>query len=851
MSIKQDRDLLKTYFETGDRPTEEEFAELIHSGINQVDDAVDVNADQNVGIGKVDAQRKLHVAGKTFIGIDSSKEPTKHSALEINAGDSHGVAITTKTNDVFNFFDDGQTLNPEPFTITDNSGRGFRFYRNASNSGSNGERLRIADNGNVGIGTQWVDPEAKLEIQGNSGDEWSDGLLRLETAAKTGDANLRMGVTAGSHSWIQSHNGKPLAINRLGNHTLLNEDGGNVGIGTATPEEKLHVAGNTEINGNVQVKGDIIGDDDNLGRLNIHASKLGSYGGSYVHMNGSKLNSNGTPNSNQGGITFVAAGDGKLNGFDFFHYNQEKDPAHPDFDNANSGNPKTWDLSMRINGEGNVGIGTNDPKEKLHVNGNIRIPKTDLFFHDNSADDNHGIGYYGAGKPFGTLNVDGPVAYGFSGGALGSNQNGNKNVALRWMSNGNVGVGIHDPDQRLDVDGSVGVKSYIRNKQLDHFAIFGAPATEVGPWLRMYPEGINNANAGNINFVTTGDGTDSSTNSFRFINYNSPLGNNGYNELLKIKGNGNTRIGNKPYSLNNIYSKLEIIGQEGTENNVHGIIRVQGNEHYNNTNLRLGVDYASNRAWIQSVNGELTLNSNKTNVGIGRANPNYLLHVGEKTSSHSGSYNYLTHWTNNIGSSGGNQSFDISIYADGRILGIEFNAHSDGRIKNITRKTNSIEDLASLQQIEITDYKMKDVIGKGNGTYKKVIGQQLRAVFPQAVSLNTEVIPDIYQIAKVKDNIIQLDTDLKLGEKVKLIFNDDSKVVEVTEVLQSGFKVNEKVDAKEVFVFGREVDDFHVVDYDAISMLNVSATQELAKKLDRQEKEIEALRKLISKQTAQ
>ena len=47
---------------------------------------------------------------------------------------------------------------------------------------------------------------------------------------------------------------------------------------------------------------------------------------------------------------------------------------------------------------------------------------------------------------------------------------------------------------------------------------------------------------------------------------------------------------------------------------------------------------------------------------------------------------------------------------------------------------------------------------------------------------------------------------------------------------------------EEVFVFGREVNDFHTVDYEAISMLNVSATQELYKRLKALEKENTALK---------
>lgn len=45
-------------------------------------------------------------------------------------------------------------------------------------------------------------------------------------------------------------------------------------------------------------------------------------------------------------------------------------------------------------------------------------------------------------------------------------------------------------------------------------------------------------------------------------------------------------------------------------------------------------------------------------------------------------------------------------------------------------------------------------------------------------------------------------------------------------------------EAAEVFVYGREVADLRSVDYDAISMLNVSATQELHRKIMTLQKEV-------------
>ena len=46
-----------------------------------------------------------------------------------------------------------------------------------------------------------------------------------------------------------------------------------------------------------------------------------------------------------------------------------------------------------------------------------------------------------------------------------------------------------------------------------------------------------------------------------------------------------------------------------------------------------------------------------------------------------------------------------------------------------------------------------------------------------------------------------------------------------------------------VFVYGRPSDDVLTVDYDALSMLNLSATQQLATLIKAQQKEIERLKK--------
>ena len=55
------------------------------------------------------------------------------------------------------------------------------------------------------------------------------------------------------------------------------------------------------------------------------------------------------------------------------------------------------------------------------------------------------------------------------------------------------------------------------------------------------------------------------------------------------------------------------------------------------------------------------------------------------------------------------------------------------------------------------------------------------------------------------------------------------------------FKVNTAKQGK-VFVYGKQVNDFRTVDYDAIAMLNVSATQELFKMITELQTENEKLK---------
>jgi hypothetical protein len=193
---------------------------------------------------------------------------------------------------------------------------------------------------------------------------------------------------------------------------------------------------------------------------------------------------------------------------------------------------------------------------------------------------------------------------------------------------------------------------------------------------------------------------------------------------------------------------------------------------------------------------------------------------------------------------------NLSLYADSAIAAGEFRAFSDQRMKRVLGRSNATRDLATLAVIEVTDYTHIDTPQRGDKAHKKVIAQQVEKVFPQAVNKITDVVPDIYQPATVKDGWIVLEdlakANLKKGDRVRLIGKATQGVHEVLEVADGRFRTAFKPDSDTIFVYGREVNDFRTVDYEAISMLNVSATQELHRRVERQAAEIAQLKQQLA-----
>ena len=311
------------------------------------------------------------------------------------------------------------------------------FSTVTTNGGSITERMRIDNNGNVGIGTT-----TPASLNGFS------QVLSLGGTAPS----ITLNSTNGGTVWEMGNDGSGRWRLLRGTSSVLTADtSGNVGIGTTSPASKLQVAKDVAIGA---VAGGISG--ANLTQFSVTGS-----------TDGAQRISFGYDTTNNYGI--IAASDSSA-WRDLY--------LQP---NVSSGIP-----NVTIKAAGNVGLGTTNPSTLLHVG-------------STSPSDIASTNYYRSGFIAGDLEVDGTI-YGTNYLALGSttlqnftfvNATGTNATSSTLYVSGNsmlaatggrVGVGTNAPASLFSVSNNLQVDSTGR------IGIGAAPAT-----YALYTAGVNNS----------------------------------------------------------------------------------------------------------------------------------------------------------------------------------------------------------------------------------------------------------------------------------------------------------------------------------------------------------------------
>lgn len=246
-------------------------------------------------------------------------------------------------------------------------------------------------------------------------------------------------------------------------------------------------------------------------------------------------------------------------------------------------------------------------------------------------------------------------------------------------------------------------------------------------------------------------------------------------------------------------------------------------------------------------------------VGIGTQTPAYPLEVNATVStSVSGGYGYLN-GSGSTGSGSGTGTTNFSIHSVGRIYTAEVDVASDRRVKTNINALKPSSLLNQANALRVVNYNYIDKLTKGANTKTGFIAQEVEAVMPDAITKAVDVIPSVFAAAdkvELDGSILTITTcsahGFAAGDEV-LLYDKDNKPyhVKVESVIDDNrFVVNNwTAGAKDLFVYGKKVNDFRTVDFDQITAMAVGAIQELDKKVQTLEKENEQLRSESSAQS--
>ena len=781
-------------------------------------------------------QEKLAVGGDAFIENRLSIGTSSHSpnyTLDVNGDINMSSGSSFRINGVAQSF--GGTSSSAWTTS------GTDVYRSA---------------GKVGIGTS--SPGFVLDVAGDI--NMSTGSsFRINGVAQT----FGGGGSGGSSVWSTSGSD-------------VYRSGGNVGIGTNSPSAPLHVTAS---------------------------------GGSNPSTNGLYVYNESNFNAQDAIVTCRVAGTSAGDPYISFDVNGEAGWSWG-MDNSDTNKMKlatNWDslsnnTQMTIDRSGNVGIGTSSPSGPLHIYESTGTSRsyssgTLILDHGNSGgssciifpsrrNTNSDYGYIQYEDSTSSGDQKSRLIIGNENDASGTAED---NVIL--APSGKVGIGTNTPAYLLDVNGDINIAggSSLRIGGVAQSFGGGGGSSLSGTNTFEWGTGVSGkeTNAGKIGYSTWSSGTNdaldiigagtSSSNRAVRIWDKLGIGTSSPEAMLHVKretSSGESNVYIQSYS-------------DGTGDQAALFL---GTPHHNSTtsqpkcaiiadtigwsraDLHFCVETTANNgsAYRASTgNSRMMIDGQTGYVGIGTTNPTKALFVvnGTGNSTNLGTYGWLNQ---SGGTSQASGSTYYSIYADNRIAGIEFNAHSDSRIKKNVVDINDSSALDKLRLLEPKIYNYIDEKQRGTSNVYGFIAQEVSNVLPYAVTVGEGDIPNILTNSNVSvtsdSNVLELHLDtavegLTLSNTSNInITTDKDKYLTVPVLSFSGSNVitiqNNQYfsNVTSAYIHGEQVSNFHNLNKDAIWAVSTSALQEVDRQLQAEKTKVATLETqvadLISRITA-
>jgi trimeric autotransporter adhesin len=546
----------------------------------------------NVGIGTTNPGEKLHVDG----------------ALKVSNGGNTYLKVDHGNVGFIQFTDTSITA-PNQFLIQHNYSQDndFRISRFTG-----GRDFVINSGGNVGIWT--TTPTSRLQVKG-SGTTSATTAFRVENANVNGDKSFVAVGNMKFETWDGSAYGERLRITAAGN----------VGIGTTSPLQKLHLKDGTDVNlqvgavsGELQLKSTNDADSAYIPMI-LRASEFNI-------LNGNVGIGTTTPTSR-----LQVKGPGTTSATTAFRV-----------ENANASG------SMVVLDNGNVGIGTTNPVKDLQIGAGSF-----------SYVSQRGIGIAATQTPGISIrdtdnNVEWDVEVGSSSAKMGMQSNHplflitNNTTNATITAAGNVGIGTTTPFSRLTTLGALSATTSqisIVNSEGGHTILRTGIAGITNSGFSLISANVDGTNqntrlvissAGNVGIGTTtptsrlqvkGSGTTSATTAFRVENANAStsmvvldngrvgIGTTSPNASLHISGANATNIA---------YLEAPRAGFKFYTDSTSTYTTTFGMD---DTGLDIGHDSSLRSINLRTNNQDRLTVLGNGNVGIGTANPAEKLHV--------------------------------------------------------------------------------------------------------------------------------------------------------------------------------------------------------------------------------